>query len=180
MGALYFSILLSFILGGFISWKFISYRQKRCIEKCKTMGNVSWYSRLGAWPKIKPGIPLGMGLFFLSMFDFTVGSKNIIPGAISAIFFLLVIKWFLYRIPIFSIVDDTIIFWRCFGLISPKKYALSELTHDEHYSSTDNGHPLIIGLYKKGDRIQEIDTTAYEEEKKLLEILRQTPYESEY
>ena len=124
MGALYFSILLSFILGGFISWKFISYRQKRCIEKCKTMGNVSWYSRLGAWPKIKPGIPLGMGLFFLSMFDFTVGSKNIIPGAILAIFFLLVIKWFLYRIPIFSIVDDTIISLEFAEVVDGKVYCM--------------------------------------------------------
>lgn len=192
MGAFFFTIILFVIFGGFISWKFISYKEKRCIEKCKAMGNVSWSPRLDFWSKIKPGLILGyiLGLFSFMVdivgFDMTDSAHRfmIIMGGSFMGIILLIVEWFfLSRIPIFAIVDDTLVLWKYFGWVSPKKYALSELTRDGHYASVGiryvTEQNLIIGLYKRGDRIMEIDTTAYEQGTKILEKFRQIPYEPE-
>lgn len=59
MENLFFTLILFVILGGFISWKYISNKEKRCIKESKTMGDTSWTPQLEEWTKF---VSLSLGL----------------------------------------------------------------------------------------------------------------------
>ena len=191
MENLFFTLILFVILGGFISWKYISNKEKRCIKESKTMGDTSWTPQLEEWTKIEPGLILGFFLFtsfcMVNVIDIANSGQRFLTilgtSFLGIIFFI--IEWFyLYRIPIFAIVDDTLVIWKYFGWTSPKKYVLSELTRDAHYASMrtrfESDQILVIELYKEGNRIREIKTTAYKGTMNLIEMLQKIPYKPEY
>lgn len=155
------------------------------------MGCTSWVPQLEEWTKIEPGLFLGFILFFsffmVNGIDIANSSQRFltIMGTSFLGIILLIIEWFyLYRIPIFAIVDDTLVIWKYFGWASPKKYVLSELTRDGHYASVksrfESDEILVIELYKEGNRIREIKTTAYKGTKSLIKMLQKIPYKPEY
>lgn len=155
------------------------------------MGNTSWIPQLEEWTKIEPGLILGFILFIsliiVDGIDIANSGQRFLTIMVTSFLgiILFIVEWFyLYRIPIFAIVDDTLVIWKYFSWASPKKYVLSELTRNAHYASMksrfESDQILVIELYKDGNRIREIKTTAYKGTMNLIEMLQKIPYKPEY
>ena len=174
------SMILSPIIGGFISWKVIDNKEKQRAKECMEQEKeVLYFSKLGSiFLKIIMGYVAGVFLYaisFLSYWGFTDNSVKE-SGIIFLVIFLFIMGfstlWILARTyPLFAITNDSFIFWKNYGFSNSKKYNLSELTRKEF----DIGRSHFVVFYRGNIRIKSFDSVAYKDKEKLMELLQQIP-----
>lgn len=166
-------IMFAFI-GGFISWKVISDKEKQRAKECMSREEVLYFSNLES--------TLGKMLigFFDGMFLYPILSIREVSDIIIFFILMLWIAWyFSHNYPLFAITNDSFILWKYYGFANPKKYNLSELTRKEFDTFYNSTSIHFVVLYQGKRRINKFDSTAHKDEDKLLELLRQIPEKQE-
>lgn len=168
--------ILSLFGGVFISCKVIQDKEAQRAKECMEMEKgLLYFSKIGSvFLKIFIG---GIGVFFLflSWILFIV-----FVGKHTGIFFIFgfAFIWIFARIyPLFAITNESFILWNYYGFASLKRYELRELSRTEFDYHSRYGTIHFVELYRRvygrEKRINSFISNAYDEESRLLELLRQ-------
>lgn len=178
------SMLLFAIIGGIISYKLISSKEKERAKECAMNRETKWCSRMKWYQKAVSGYNI---IIFISVpmvlsLIFSLPSQHKIPLNIEILICSVVILlsivgiWLLAsRYPLFAITNDSVILWRYWGYARSEQYQLSELTRKEYEETTRAGTCTSVDLYRGDKRIQKLVSNTYKDEKTFLELLRQIP-----